>query len=158
MHKTMLVIAACAVAGAALCHAETDAARLQELYKERVELFFTTDKLNRQVSEAMYNTAITSDAIVEARKAQTEKRFALEMAQAEILTLEREGKAVPDEKKSALQKAEAAYAGAAAALEKAVGEHPQVKALKAELDKANARAEELREAYEAIMKKRQAAG
>jgi len=142
----------CALA-AFTAQAETIQEQMQTLFKERVDIYFKTEGLKRQVDAAVHDPAITSEAIEDARTAQHQARFAYMVASAQINQLERDGKTVPQELEDALAKAAEEYEAAETALRKAVLEHPKVKAMSDELAAADARADVIKEQYEALQKK-----
>ena len=149
MLKRFLI--ACAFA-ALTVHAETIQEQMQALFKERVDIYFKTEGLKRQLDAAVHDPAITSEAIEEARTAQHQARYAYMVASAQINQLEREEKTVPQELTDALAKAAEEYEASAVTLRKAVMEHPKVKVMADELKQADARAEVIKEQYEALQK------
>ncbi len=144
------------VLGALAAHAETLAEQLQRLYKERVQIYFQTEKLKREIDAAVYDPAITSEAIAAARQAQTEARFAYEIVNAEAVNAERKGEDISQELRDKVELAAQAYENAATKLKDAVMAHPKIAEMKAEMDKADARAKEVQVEYEALQEKQKA--
>ena len=150
MFKRFFIV--CALAALA-AQAETIGEQMNALFKERVDIFFKTEGLKRQIEAAVHDPAITSEDIETARAAQMRARFAYEVASVKIAALEREEKDVPQELADALEKAAGEFEAADAALREAIREHPKVKVLIDELNGINARAETIREQYEALQEK-----
>ena len=130
--------------------AETPQEHMQRLFKERVQIYFQTEGLRRQVEAAVYDPAITSDEITAARTEMEQARIAYITRNARVAMLEREKKEIPQELEDALAEALQALEEATTTHRAAVMEHPKVKALAETLAKADARAEEIRIEYEAL--------
>ena len=145
----------CAMSACVVC-AETTQEHMQRLFKERVQIYFKTEGLSRQVEAAVYDPAITSEAITEARTKMEQARVAYITLNAKASLLAREDKEIPQELEDAVDEAATALEDATAKHRAAVMEHPKVKALADELAQANERAEEIRVEYEALQKKQQA--
>ena len=150
MFKRLFIV--CALAAFA-AQAETIQEQMNTLFKERVDIYFKTEGLKRQIEATVHDPAITSEDIEAARAAQMQARFAYEVASVQIRALERDEKPVPQELADALAKAAEEFEAADAALREAIQAHPKVKALIDELNGINARAETIRQQYEALQEK-----
>ena len=133
--------------------AETTQEQMQRLFKERVQLYFKIEGLKRQVEAAVYDPAITSEEIAEARTEMEQARITYITLNARKSMLERDKKEITQELVDALTEATEALTDATAKHREAVLEHPKVKALAEELAKAEERSEEIRVEYEALQEK-----
>ncbi|MCL1887419.1 MAG: hypothetical protein FWF96_00930 [Kiritimatiellaeota bacterium] len=151
--KKWVLLACALVAGAA--RAETAQEQMQRLYDERIEIYFKSEDLKRQIAAAEHDPGITSEAVAAARKALDLARQKYQVAEIEVAALEREGLEVPENMEAAWAKAAEDVEAATAKLRETLAEHPKVKAMSDELKKLDARAKVLKAENDALKEKQQ---
>ena len=152
MRKEFLL--ACCLA-ACVAQAETPQEQIDKLFRERIQVFFKTEELRKNIEATMFDANVASEAITAAREALHLAQVQYVMLNAEIGMLEREEQPIPQEKFDALDEASEAYSAAQVHLRETVMEHPKAKALAEELARTEARGEEIRAECEALQKQQQ---